>query len=262
MNKFKDLSNENLYDELKSDILHYLGVFRQEKDNSLFRFPTQSFIISNKMEKWLRDIKILFTLIKKQSVNSINLDEYPYVNSIAEISKILIDNIEKSKKIVKNIDPSLFKPDKKKYQEIYIKLEKVNIGFKHIFLIENILRKYIISIFKNSNINFNQNIPSDLKKKILDRKTKENHKKYLALRGKHEIYYLDFNELKKIISKNWGLFESDFESIEWINGKIQELYNYRNMIAHNSLNISEDELKIIDAYSLMIFKQIDSKLVS
>jgi hypothetical protein len=82
---------------------------------------------------------------------------------------------------------------------------------------------------------------------VTERMQKEAKQPWHGKRGQHEIFYSDFGDLKKIITKNWNDFEAIFPSQAWISQKLDELEHPRNVMAHHNPLRSED-LKRIDLY--------------
>ena len=76
-----------------------------------------------------------------------------------------------------------------------------------------------------------------------------------CVRGGSDVFYLDLDELGKIIRNNWNIFEPYFESQEWIVTNINEIADCRNPVAHHSY-LEEHEREIIRINFIKIMKQI------
>lgn len=153
--------------------------------------------------------------------------------------------------------------DYNKYSDIIDDLKLPNIMFQFIFVCENILRKFIIQVLNDNAISSVSSLASSLgisslKNNINKRKKEESRKKYLPIRGIHDVYYLDLGELKNVIINAWVYFKGKIDSQSWISEKIDSLYSIRNRVAHNSSSLTNDELKSVETYSREIIKQIDS----
>ena len=94
-----------------------------------------------------------------------------------------------------------------------------------------------------------------MRRKISNRKKSQEKKKWLSVRGDSDIFYLDLDELGKIIRNNWNIFEPYFESQEWIVTNINELGDCRNPVAHHSY-IEEHVRDIVRINLFKIMKQI------
>ena len=149
--------------------------------------------------------------------------------------------------------------DYNKHRDIIGDLKFPNMMFQFIFVCENILRKFIIQVLNDKAISSVSSLGiSSLKNKINIRKNEESKKKYLPIRGLHDIYYLDLGELKNVIINSWVYFKDKITSQTWISERIDSLYSIRNRVAHNSGSLTNDELKSVETYCREIIKQIDS----
>jgi hypothetical protein len=82
---------------------------------------------------------------------------------------------------------------------------------------------------------------------VTDRIQKEDKQPWHGKRGQHEIFYSDFGDLKKIITKNWDDFKAIFPSQAWICQRLDELEHPRNVMAHHN-PIGSADLNRIDLY--------------
>ncbi len=151
----------------------------------------------------------------------------------------------------------------KQYEEIFDQLILPSAMFQYIFVCENILRKFIIQILNDNGYSSVESIGnSTLSNNINVRKTQEANQKYLPMRGgSHDIYYLDFIKLNNIIINLWdSCFKDKFERQSWIVERIESLYALRNRVAHNSGDLTVDELKSVESDCREIIKQIDPQI--
>jgi len=127
-----------------------------------------------------------------------------------------------------------------------------------LYLIENSLRLFIDKVCIE---NFGENyfsslkIPFDIQKNISGRKKKEKKNLWMSLRGDSELFYFDFIELSGLIVNNWEIFKDYFPDQAWIQSKLNELYEIRNLIAHNSY-IGDHEKKVMEINYKSITLQI------
>ena len=148
--------------------------------------------------------------------------------------------------------------DKKKYQDIIENYNIIGTCYKWIHITENIMRKFILKFLKDKNLPSDRTIfNKKLQNQVQSRLDKEDEKTYLPKRGGHDIYYLDFKDLNIFFNKYQGVFNTIFVSIAWITDKVNELYDIRNLIAHNSSNIDNNTLNLVKVYCRQIIKQID-----
>jgi len=142
----------------------------------------------------------------------------------------LIENLNQISNLSNEISeflPENIKMKGKDMAEVYL----------YLYCVENSLRLFIEKVALNEfgEDYFNKlQIRSNIKKNITSRKEKEEKNKWLGLRGDSDLFYLDFEDLEKIISNNWNIFKDYFPELNWITTKIREMGNCRNMVAHNS----------------------------
>ena len=145
-------------------------------------------------------------------------------------------------------------------EDIKRKAQEMGEAYIYLYCIENSLRLFIEKILKQD---YGENyfnkivIPTSVKNTIESRKKQQEKNKWLPLRGDSDFFYLDFKELGTIISNNWQNFKIYFPDQAWINTKINELGDCRNLIAHNSY-INQNEKDLIRLYFNNILKQIDT----
>lgn len=136
----------------------------------------------------------------------------------------------------------------KEMSEVYI----------YLYCVENSLRLFIEQFFitkLDTDYWDKIMVPNSVKKSIQVRKDLESKNQWIGIRGNSNLFYLDFKELSNIIIANWELFKDYFPDQHWLNVKIDELGNCRNLIAHNSY-ISSMERDVIRLNYNQIIKQI------
>lgn len=129
------------------------------------------------------------------------------------------------------------------------------------YCIENSLRIFIekICINKCGNDFIKKiKISTDLIRKISNRRLDEDKNKWLSVRGGNDLFYLDLDDLGKVIQNNWDIFKRFFPNQNWIVGKIEEITKCRNLIAHNSY-IKKEERSLLSLYYMQILKQIQAQ---
>ena len=133
--------------------------------------------------------------------------------------------------------------------------------YSQLFALENNLRKYIISKYKK--LYGDTSLSKWLKKEQPDAfsKRKEEENKFgISSRGDNIIYYLDFNDLGSIIQNKFKEgFNEEFKRIDEIVPKLNYLYLIRCKVAHNSLTITSDEIKMAEVFILYILRIIFKK---
>lgn len=125
-----------------------------------------------------------------------------------------------------------------------------------IFNIEIGLRELIISEMSiiDSNRWYKRRIPGDIYDKCKDKMKLEKNIPWTQYIDHHPIYFTDFSDLEKIISRkdNWlDCFEKIFKNKNIFQSWSRTLEPIRNKIAHNRI-ASEEDQKIADSIFLQI----------
>jgi len=115
---------------------------------------------------------------------------------------------------------------------------------------------FIWKLAGKSNRKLAKLLNKDDKKKINDRKKQESNNKWLPLRKDNNLFYLDIDDLAKLIQRNWSIFADYFSNQDSIKTKIGEITLIRNRIAHNNSFITETEKNGLEVYMDQIFMQI------
>ncbi|MGB9936153.1 MAG: hypothetical protein ACPK7O_00390 [Methanobacterium sp.] len=170
------------------------------------------------------------------------------------LKKTLIEDLEEntltlSKKVMNELLPNDIKIKGSEMAEVYL----------YLYCVENSLRLFIekIGIDKFGENYFDHlTINKDIKKNIKGRKEKEIKNRWLGVRGDSDLFYLDFEDLNKIIVNNWDIFKSYFPEQNWITTKIKEMADCRHLVAHNSF-IDEHGRDVIKTNYISILKQLN-----
>lgn len=124
--------------------------------------------------------------------------------------------------------------------------------YTYLYTIENSLRLFIEKVGEE-----NLHLSTGLQRIITERKNNESKNLWLSVRGNSDLFYLDFKDLKTVITSNWSLFEDYFPSQEFITSKIADIAECRNKIAHNSY-VDKDERNLMKTYYTVILGQISN----
>jgi hypothetical protein len=144
--------------------------------------------------------------------------------------------------------PNDIKEKGKEMSEVYV----------YLYCVENSLRLFIERVFTDkigSDYMTKILVPNPVKKSIQIRKEAEQKNQWISIRGNSDLFYLDFKELSILIVNNWDFFKEYFPDQQWLNVKIDELGNCRNLIAHNSY-VNSLERDVIRLNYNQILKQI------
>ena len=182
------------------------------------------------------------------------------LNAIKFIKQFEIDYSKIVNKMSEGEDLSLENLGLTEIEDILDKFHVVATCFKWIFYTENLMRIFIQKTLENKGFNIIEELnDSSLNRKIKDRKREESNHRYLRIRGEHDIFYLDLIDLNIFFHKYWNYFKESFPSQNWITQRIKDIYEIRKRVAHNSSNLTADELKSLKTYCREILKQISSQ---
>lgn len=130
--------------------------------------------------------------------------------------------------------------------------EHMTEAYYHLFILENSLRKFIMEVMESK---FGDdwwdevNLRKSTMKKAASRKKRDEGNLWHGKRGRHPIYYIDFEDYKNIIQKYWTLFEPYFSEVfgaqEWILTRIRDITLSRNNIAHTGYLTDDDISRIL-----------------
>ena len=143
-------------------------------------------------------------------------------------------------------------------EDILQKASEMSQVYVYTYCIENALRAFIVSIAqKHYGVDYltGLKLNSKMRDKIAERKGLQEKKKWMTVRGDSDIYYLDIDDLAKVIAGNWDIFEKYFQSFEWISTQIKEIGDCRDAVAHHSY-LQQHERDVIRLDFIKILKQI------
>jgi len=143
-------------------------------------------------------------------------------------------------------------------------------AYEDMYKIENMFRVLIKAIEKKEKVTFlDEDIYEDTEDKKIIRdinnnvewlKGKEASEGTVSIRGKHDIYYTNFNVIKKVVELNYDkYFKSFFSNKDITLGTLEQLYSYRNNIAHNS-HLNQNERNYISSTLEMFIRQLNGKI--
>ena len=162
------------------------------------------------------------------------------------------DSLEEIKEVVENRTFLRFNGD------LIEKGKKMADAYISLYVLENYIRQYIdAKMTEKYGNNYMDSIAISrrVKSGIESRRNEEQSKKWLPLRGDKDLFYMDFTDLADVIVNNWDCFENDSPDQRWIKVKIQEMYDIRCLIAHNSY-ISEDNIQLLNLTTKQILSQL------
>jgi hypothetical protein len=96
-----------------------------------------------------------------------------------------------------------------------------------------------------------------MKRRLSERKSREEKNKWLTSRGVDELHYMDWGDLVTLIRKFPEEFESFIGSTRFAELRLEELENLRNTIAHNGV-LPNSEITRIELYFQDWCKQVST----
>ena len=116
-----------------------------------------------------------------------------------------------------------------------------------IHCLENSVRNLLRTVLKNTLGEqwWDKAASAQMKRKLADRKSRETKNKWLTSRGTDELNYLDWADLVTLIRKYPKEFERFIGNIKFIELRLEELENLRNVIAHNGV-LPDDEIMRVE----------------
>lgn len=148
--------------------------------------------------------------------------------------------------IFKNIkDPLL--PEK-----IFSDAKKMAQYYPYFYILENSIRNLIMIVMTNKygrnwwkdEIEKNNNFKK-LCEEVVSRKNLEDEFRWHGKRNAHEVYYVDIDNLRKIVIDYWPNFKNIFKECSWFDNMLQTINKSRRVIAHNN-PLSERDFKRIE----------------
>ncbi len=119
--------------------------------------------------------------------------------------------------------------------------------------VRNLIRKVLIE--KLGKHWWDKAASEPMKRKLLERKSREAKNKWMTSRGADELNYMDWGDLISLIRKFQKEFEPFLGSTKFAELRLEELENLRNTIAHNGI-LPDDEITRIELYFKDWCKQV------
>ena len=128
--------------------------------------------------------------------------------------------------------------DSKKMSEVYYQL----------YLFENSLRYFIMETLekKYGKQWWKVQVSTGIQKNAKEREDKEGKNRWYTKRGAHPIFYIDIDDLRKIITQNHSDFKDKLpeDELKWLEIRIKEIKNLRNIVAHHNPLEDDDIIQI------------------
>jgi len=136
--------------------------------------------------------------------------------------------------------------------------------YPYFYVFENSIRYFIKDILENKYGNdwWSLKVSPKIREKAESRQSKEGRNRWHGKRGEHPIFYIDIDDLQKIITSNFEDFKDRLPDvdrpIEWLTNRIEEIELSRNIIAHHN-PLTDDDITRVKMYFKDWVKQISDK---
>lgn len=140
--------------------------------------------------------------------------------------------------------------------------KKMSAVYPYLYVFENSIRYFIIeTLSKYGKDWWSTKVNPKIQQKATDRQSKEGRNRWHGTRGEHPIFYVDIDDLQKIITSNFNDFKDRLPAvdrpIEWLTNRIEEVELSRNIIAHHN-PLSDDDIVRVKMYFKDWIKQFAS----
>lgn len=183
-------------------------------------------------------------LASRMGIDVYRILEKSDLDELRGLLKLSIPTIPKVKRVKRPEEERLISIGKKVIEAFLLppnlakEAERMADVYPDIYVFENTLRYVVMSVLKQrhgENWWYKSNIVSNrIRKEVEKRKKKEGKNRWHSVRGTHEVFYTNFGDLSSIIATNWNDFKTIFPDLNWIQSRMYEIEQSRNIIAHNN----------------------------
>jgi hypothetical protein len=187
-------------------------------------------------------------------VEGIDLSKYLPLETLDRIRSLVPRETKPLSAISNSTPQKAYSPKKRKNVVSYplIKetfIQQVNaIGeesFPQIVVLENSIRTFIENTLSAIKVDWWASlVPTNVQNSVQWTIGKEKKYPYREKRGKNNLMYCNFADLKEIIVANHSEFRDVIVNLEWFKTKMDEVYMARNNLAHSALLTKDDATRI------------------
>ncbi len=130
-------------------------------------------------------------------------------------------------------------------------------AYRLLFVLENVVREFVQEVLseKDGADWFEKRASVPVKKKVADRKEKEQRNQWHTGRNSHPVNYVDFGDLALLIQAHWEEFKDLLPSQAWAVSRLSDAERSRNVIAHTNV-LSDEEVTRLEMTVADWVKQI------
>jgi len=123
-------------------------------------------------------------------------------------------------------------------EKVFSDARKMSEVYYQLYLFENSLRYFIIETLetKYGKNWWKSQVSTGIKENAESREKKEGKNRWYTKRGVHPIFYIDIDDLRKIITQNHSDFKNKLpeDELKWLEIRIKEIKDLRNIVAHHN----------------------------
>jgi len=190
-------------------------------------------------------------------------EELSRVREATRTAPIIIEKPTKKEKSVKRVLTVKFSDDLRIScpnvpESVLRDAKKMSGVYPYLYIFENSIRYFIKNILEEvygqewwvERIEKSKG-GQKIVRKAENRRTEEGRNRWHGSRGDHPIFYIDIDDLTKIVTMNFDYFKDKLPGvkrpIEWLTNRIEEIAKSRNVIAHNN-PLSNDDIQRVKLY--------------
>lgn len=237
--KIKDAFKSNGL--LNKIVINKIKTLLQKEEDFLYKIKEEQVAIQANENKIRMGTLMLFENLSRE-----------YMTFVIDIKEQLIDFIKRNfvdYDILNSISRTLKEQPTILPKELRDYKYNIN-GYSIVYNVENFLRLLIIVVLKGKSTK--QILDTELYEYVKEQKKKEDSNKWCDERFGGDLFYLNFNDLVKVIEYNKSEFEKVKIRIDKIKDPIDKFGVIRNKLAHNNL-LTEKDLNILKTNSEMIY---------
>ena len=129
--------------------------------------------------------------------------------------------------------------------------------YRLLFVLENVVREFVKDVLeeKDGPDWFEKRANIQVKKRVAERKEKEQKNQWRTGRDSHPVNYIDFGDLALIIQTHWNEFKDLLPPQAWAISRLNDAERSRNVIAHTNV-LSDEEVTRLEMIVSDWVKQI------
>lgn len=118
--------------------------------------------------------------------------------------------------------------------------------YRLLYVLENVVREFVQDVLQDKDGLewFDKRANIQVKKKVADRKEKEERNRWHVGRDSHPVNYIDFGDLALLIQTHWNEFKDLLPPQAWAISRLHDAERSRNVIAHTNVLSGEEAARL------------------